>query len=465
MTSSRSKPGSQAFEKTYQRLLELLPPEDFAMLLDGALDSTHLHKLSGKLRLAAQGPKGFETPKSALVDKMGHLFHSDRAKAFTLTIALDRSTQHESSLVSSIEPQHISTRLGEHPAITLKRHGARLIWALVRDERAMIRSIEPTILSTYLQAARDFDHTHQRILDKGAGQEFRHIEKQARALSEQVISLEGTCTHLQQQHATTENHLKECRHEYQQLKEENKRLKTHKETAPKHTKPSLLSNHSHGEKQDKALVQLHEENSHLRQSINDLRERLATTQQTLKALHNAVPKPVVIPPEASLHKKDSPRRLRMGLFVDVANLAGAARRMYGTQANIDFARLLKATSGAQKATTLRAYAIDKGHGFKAFSHALQQLGFKVFGKKPKIFPDGTTKADWDIQITVDILSLGKDLDHVILASGDGDFEPLCAVLKKRNITLTAAVFGQRHSKRWVAAVDSVIELDSSILES
>lgn len=45
--------------------------------------------------------------------------------------------------------------------------------------------------------------------------------------------------------------------------------------------------------------------------------------------------------------------------------------------------------------------------------------------------DGTTKGDWDVGIALDVYENAKDVDTVILLSGDGDFDVLAQRIKQR----------------------------------
>ena len=50
--------------------------------------------------------------------------------------------------------------------------------------------------------------------------------------------------------------------------------------------------------------------------------------------------------------------------------------------------------------------------------------------------DGTTKADWDVGIALDVFEEAAKCDTIILASGDGDFDILLQRIKKRFNTNT-----------------------------
>ena len=79
-----------------------------------------------------------------------------------------------------------------------------------------------------------------------------------------------------------------------------------------------------------------------------------------------------------------------------------------------------------------AYATDRGDAkqmqFQAILHA---IGFKVKLKPVLKRKDGTTKADWDVGIALDVYEAAPLCDTVILASGDGDFGMLLARIRQR----------------------------------
>jgi uncharacterized LabA/DUF88 family protein len=54
--------------------------------------------------------------------------------------------------------------------------------------------------------------------------------------------------------------------------------------------------------------------------------------------------------------------------------------------------------------------------------------------------DGSAKGDWDVGITIDVLDAVRNVDTVVLLSGDGDFDLLLERVKTRS-NITAEVFG------------------------
>ena len=153
----------------------------------------------------------------------------------------------------------------------------------------------------------------------------------------------------------------------------------------------------------------------------------------------------------------------MGVFLDLANLAGAARRLFDRA--IDYPRLLALVVDGRRLITARAYAIDKGgEGFDRFAAALRQAGFRVLSKRPKEFPDGTVKADWDVGLTVEVFAGIGALDAVVLGSGDGDFLPLVGELQKQGVRVEVAAFKARAASELLRRADRVFELDETTLE-
>lgn len=84
-----------------------------------------------------------------------------------------------------------------------------------------------------------------------------------------------------------------------------------------------------------------------------------------------------------------------------------------------------------------AYAIHRGDDKQLkFQNALKHIGFTVKLKPYIQRSDGSAKGDWDVGITIDVMSLAPKVDKVILLSGDGDFDLLLERIKKDYATET-----------------------------
>ncbi len=156
------------------------------------------------------------------------------------------------------------------------------------------------------------------------------------------------------------------------------------------------------------------------------------------------------------------RARRSALYVDGANVASAARLLYDRK--VDFARLRDELLGRDGSATMCAYVVDGAdEPFAAFVRRLKREGYRVTKRAPKVFPDGTTKADLDVDLAVDLMAERHAYDRVVIVSGDSDFVPLVKRLKHDGIRVEAAAFRARAANELIAAVDAFIPLDEKVL--
>ena len=114
---------------------------------------------------------------------------------------------------------------------------------------------------------------------------------------------------------------------------------------------------------------------------------------------------------------------RIAIFVDVQNIYYTVRQTYHCHFNYN-KFWSKATAGREVVKAI-AYAIDRGDKKQQeFQQILRAIGFEV-KLKPYIHRhDGSAKGDWDVGITLDVIDYAKEVDTVLLLSGDGDFDLL-----------------------------------------
>ena len=114
---------------------------------------------------------------------------------------------------------------------------------------------------------------------------------------------------------------------------------------------------------------------------------------------------------------------KIAIFVDVQNIYYTTRDTYGRQFN--YREFWKRISTQGDIVVANAYAIHRGDDKqKKFQDALKHIGFTVKLKPYIQRSDGSAKGDWDVGITIDVMQVAKDVDTVILLSGDGDFDLL-----------------------------------------
>ncbi|HZZ99353.1 MAG TPA: NYN domain-containing protein, partial [Candidatus Paceibacterota bacterium] len=114
---------------------------------------------------------------------------------------------------------------------------------------------------------------------------------------------------------------------------------------------------------------------------------------------------------------------RVGVFVDVSNMYHSAKNLYRSRVN--FRELLKLVTANRQLVRAVAYVIKSDtEEEKAFFSALEKAGYELKSKDLQVFPGGMKKGDWDVAIAIDAITLSKQLDVVVIVSGDGDYEPL-----------------------------------------
>ena len=112
--------------------------------------------------------------------------------------------------------------------------------------------------------------------------------------------------------------------------------------------------------------------------------------------------------------------MKIGVFVDVQNIYYTTRDAFGR--SFDYRAFWQHLKSQGEIITANAYAISRNvDDQKKFQSALRHIGFEVKLKPYIQRSDGSAKGDWDVGITIDILEAAKDLDQIVLLSGDGDF--------------------------------------------
>jgi len=130
---------------------------------------------------------------------------------------------------------------------------------------------------------------------------------------------------------------------------------------------------------------------------------------------------------------------KIAIFVDVQNIYYTTRDIYSRQFN--YREFWKRISTQGKIVVANAYAIDRGdERQKKFQDALSHIGFTVKLKPYIQRSDGSAKGDWDVGITIDIMQTAKEVDTVLLLSGDGDFAMLLEKIQT-DYDLTTEVYG------------------------
>ena len=130
---------------------------------------------------------------------------------------------------------------------------------------------------------------------------------------------------------------------------------------------------------------------------------------------------------------------RIAVFVDVQNIYYTTRQEYGRQFN--YRKLWERISAEGEIISAIAYATHRGDDKQIkFQNALKQIGFTIKLKPYIQRSDGSAKGDWDVGIAIDVIGAARDVDTVVLLSGDGDFDLLLEKVKN-DYAVSTEVYG------------------------
>jgi len=130
---------------------------------------------------------------------------------------------------------------------------------------------------------------------------------------------------------------------------------------------------------------------------------------------------------------------KIAIFADVQNIYYTTRQAYGRQFN--YRKLWQRLSAEGEIVSAIAYATHRGDDKQLkFQDALKHIGFSVKLKPYIQRSDGSAKGDWDVGIAIDVMDKAKDVDTVVLLSGDGDFDLLLEKVKN-DYAVSAEVYG------------------------
>ncbi|GAB3021349.1 LabA-like NYN domain-containing protein [Natronobiforma cellulositropha] len=148
---------------------------------------------------------------------------------------------------------------------------------------------------------------------------------------------------------------------------------------------------------------------------------------------------------------------RVAVLVDAQNLYHTAQSIYSR--NIDYSALLENAVQGRQLTRAIAYVIRADSPEEeSFFDALVDIGFETKIKDIKRFSDGTKKADWDVGMSLDAITLANHIDTMVLCTGDGDFSRLCSHLRHEGVRVEVLAFESSTADELIREADSFHDL-------
>lgn len=150
---------------------------------------------------------------------------------------------------------------------------------------------------------------------------------------------------------------------------------------------------------------------------------------------------------------------RVAVFIDGSNLFYAALQL-GIE--IDYTKLL--TYLTKNNRLLRAFFYtgvdptnDKQQGFLLW---MRRHGYRVVAKDLVQFPDGSKKANLDVEIAVDMLTLANRIDTAILVSGDGDLAYAVNSIAYQGVRVAVVSLRSMTSDSLINVADHYVDLNT-----
>lgn len=148
---------------------------------------------------------------------------------------------------------------------------------------------------------------------------------------------------------------------------------------------------------------------------------------------------------------------RVAVFIDTQNMYHSAKHLYS--ARVNFPAVVASAVGDRRVIRAIAYVAKSKTGEEgAFFDALTQNGIELKMKDVQEFASGQKKADWDVGMTIDAVSLAEKIDVAILMTGDGDFVPLVEYLQGRGTLVEVVAFEASTNNRLKEVASSFTNL-------
>ncbi|MFM2428965.1 MAG: hypothetical protein RLZZ511_178 [Cyanobacteriota bacterium] len=152
-------------------------------------------------------------------------------------------------------------------------------------------------------------------------------------------------------------------------------------------------------------------------------------------------------------------RGRVAIFIDGSNLFYAALQL-GIE--IDYTKLLvRLTSGSRLLRSFFYTGVDRSNEKQqGFLLWMRRNGYRVISKDLVQLPDGSKKANLDVEIAVDMMSLVGSYDTAVLVSGDGDLAYAVNAVSYRGVRVEVVSLRSMTSDSLINVADRYIDLDA-----
>ncbi len=152
---------------------------------------------------------------------------------------------------------------------------------------------------------------------------------------------------------------------------------------------------------------------------------------------------------------------KVALFIDLGNLYFAARKL---SIRVDYTRMVEVLTKGRRLLRSFAYAgVDpqnpESQGYLTW---MKRHGFRVVTKHLRRFPDGTVKANLDVELAIDMLMIAPHIDTAVLISGDGDFVRLVEAVQFKGVRVEVVGLAEMTAMALIDVADTFTELSELV---
>ena len=148
---------------------------------------------------------------------------------------------------------------------------------------------------------------------------------------------------------------------------------------------------------------------------------------------------------------------RVAVFIDTQNMYYSARNLFGQKVN--FGNIVETAREGRQLVRATAYVVATKTGDEsAFFEALKKTGIETKEKHLMEYLSGFKNADWEVGITVDVMSMLGRVDTIVLVSGDGDFTHLAQYVQNHGCRFEVMSFRETTSSQLVEVADRYTNL-------
>ena len=157
---------------------------------------------------------------------------------------------------------------------------------------------------------------------------------------------------------------------------------------------------------------------------------------------------------------------RLAIFVDVPNILYAAEE---SGVRLNWGKVASFLSRGRTLVRAIAYApISDDPSARTenerFVLPFLEHGYRIATKPLKRFSGGSVKANFDVELAIDVLTMSDRVDVIVLVSGDGDFRRLVEIVGSRGVRVEVMAFGSSTSQDLRIVADRYIDFAGHVPE-